>query len=197
MENKILNIPQMVMIGSSGRNSGKTTLATALIKKFKCDFPIIGLKVTTITEKDGKCPRGGEGCGVCSNLEGNFEIIEETNKDGIKDTSCLLASGAKNVYWLKTLKSHNLEGFETFMSTIPKDTLIICESNSLRKVVRPGIFIMMNNSPNNTIKETASEVIDKADIIIDYDFRNDIDTIIEKLEIKKVQTGLEVKNICS
>ena len=56
---------------------------------------------------------------------------------------------------------------------------------------------MMNNSPNNTIKETASEVIDKADIIIDYDFRNDIDTIIEKLEIKKVQTGLEVKNICS
>jgi len=124
-------------------------------------------------------------------------MIEERNKDGNKDTSCLLASGAQKVYWLKTLKTHSLEGFETFMSTIPQDTLIICESNSLRKVVRPGIFIMMNNSPDNTIKETASEVIDRADIIIDYDFRNNINMIIDKLKIDKVQMGLQVKNICS
>jgi len=39
MEDNILHIPQMVMIGSSGRNSGKTTLATALIKSSNVIFP--------------------------------------------------------------------------------------------------------------------------------------------------------------
>lgn len=187
MEKNFLVIPQMLLIGSSGRNSGKTTLAIALIQKWKCKFPIIALKVTTIQEKNGKCPRGGEGCGVCSNIKGNFEILEEINRDGNKDTSHLLASGAEKVYWLKTLKTHSYEGIMAFMTNFSGDSLIICESNSLRKVVRPGTFIMIDNPTNAIMKKSASEVIRKADMIIDYDFRNNISTLIEKLKIDKSQ----------
>jgi hypothetical protein len=55
----------MLMIGSAGANVGKTELACAIIRRFCKSNPLIGIKVTTIQAKDGQCPRGGVGCGVC------------------------------------------------------------------------------------------------------------------------------------
>lgn len=181
MENKLLGIPQMILIGSSGRNSGKTTLAIELINKWKDKFPIIALKITTLQEKNGKCQRGGEGCGACSHMKGDFELLEETNNNANKDTSLLLTSGANKVYWLKSLSANIYDGITFFMSKVPPNTLIICESNTLRKVVIPGSFIMLNNK-NGLIKKSASEVIHNADFIIENDIRNDINSIIEKIE---------------
>lgn len=193
MDDNTLNTPEMILIGSAGRNSGKTTLAIEIIRKLKNDFNIIGLKVTTVQERNGKCPRGGKGCGVCSNIKGNFEILEETNKTGSKDTSCLLEAGAEKVYWLKTFKSHIYEGINEFMKLVPKNTLIICESNSLRNVVNPGVFIMINNELNINMKKSASEVIQKADTIIDYDFIDNINYIINKIRIITDENGI-IKN---
>jgi Ni2+-binding GTPase involved in maturation of urease and hydrogenase len=187
MEKDLLCIPQMILIGSSGRNSGKTTLAAQLINQLENKSSIIGLKITTIEQKNGKCPRGGDGCGTCSNLKGNFELLEETNKNSKKDTSILLKAGAEKVYWLKCLKTDIGSAINNFMSRIPENTLIICESNSLRNVVNPGIFIMINNTNNNIIKKSASEVIDKADIIIENDFKDNIDVMAEKILKKLLQ----------
>lgn len=193
MEANLLNIPQMILIGSSGRNSGKTTLAIALIKRWKRYFPVVGLKVTTIQERDGACPRGGEGCGVCNSLNGDYEIIEEANQNLEKDTSLLLAAGADKVYWLKTLKSNIGDGIEALMSKVPDNSIIVCESNSLRSVVKPGVFIMLDNSKDGQIKESAMAVIDSADIIIDYDFKNNVNSIIEKIKINEAQHSLSMK----
>lgn len=187
MERDLLNIPQMILIGSSGRNSGKTTLGVQLIDQLKSKFSIIGLKITTIEQKNGKCPRGGEGCGTCSNLKGSFELLEETNKNSKKDTSILLEAGAEKVYWLKCLKTDIDSAINNFMSQVSENTLIICESNSLRTVVNPGIFVMLNNTKNNIIKKSASEVIDKADIIIENDFKDNIDVMAEKILKKLLQ----------
>ncbi len=187
MEKDLLCIPQMILIGSSGRNSGKTTIAVKLIDQLKNKFPIIGLKITTIEQKNGKCPRGGDGCGTCSNLKGSFELLEETNKNSKKDTSILLAAGAEKVYWLKCLKTDIDSAISTFMTLISENALIICESNSLRNVVNPGIFVMLNNTKNNIIKKSASEVVDKADIIIENDFKDNIDFMAEKILTKFLQ----------
>lgn len=187
MEKDLLCIPQMILIGSSGRNSGKTTIAVKLIDQLKNKFSIIGLKITTIEQKNGKCPRGGDGCGTCSNLKGNFELLEETNKNSKKDTSILLAAGAEKVYWLKCLKTDIDSAISAFMTLISENALIICESNSLRNVVDPGIFVMLNNTKNNIIKKSASEVVDKADIIIENDFKDNIDFMAEKILTKFLQ----------
>ncbi|MBC2578791.1 hypothetical protein [Clostridium sp. DJ247] len=192
METKMVNIGRMILIGSTGRNSGKTTLAVELIKKWKDKFPIIALKITTIEHRNGKCPRGGQGCGVCANIKENFELLEENNKSKNKDTSLLLAAGAERVYWLKCLNTHIYEGIKHFMCEIPKDTLIICESNSLRNVVMPGSFIMLKSMENN-IKKSASEVISKADVIVENDFENSIKNLAEKIEIKKTQSDFLIK----
>ena len=75
----MIKLDGMLMIGSAGANVGKTELACELIRKFGKSADIIGIKVTAIKEKDGQCPRGGFGCGVCSSLEGDFCITEEKN----------------------------------------------------------------------------------------------------------------------
>jgi hypothetical protein len=187
-----LYIPQMLLIGATNRNSGKTTLAVAAAKLWKDYYPVIGLKITAIQEKDGKCPRGGEGCGVCANVKGEYEISEETNISSNKDTSILLASGISKVYWLKTLKSHMYEGIQNLMSQIPKNTLIICESNSLREIVVPGGFIMLNNQENSQMKNSASEVIHMADLIITGDVRNSMDSIIKNFRLTETQSEIKI-----
>ncbi|WP_287824405.1 hypothetical protein [Clostridium sp.] len=185
IKHNLINIPQMILIGSSGRNSGKTTLAVKLIEKWKDKFPVIALKITTIEKKDGKCPRGGKGCGVCTNIQENFQLIEEKNMSSNKDTSLLLSSGAEKVYWLKVLRTHISEGIESFLSIIPEDSLIICESNSLRKIVKPEVFIMLKNTKDSSIKKSAKEVMDKADLIVEGDFLDDIDRIVGKVSVER------------
>jgi hypothetical protein len=177
----------MILIGSTARNSGKTTLATSIINKYKLNRSVVGLKVTTIHDKNKKCIHRGEGCGACSSLKGNFEITEELNSTKNKDTSLLLATGAERVYWLKTMADSIYEGFEAFIAKIPKNTLIVCESNTLRTVVNPGVFIMVKNTRDSQMKKSASEVIDQADIIIENNFNDDFQEIIKEIEgiIKK------------
>ncbi|MEY7998742.1 hypothetical protein AB8U03_00775 [Clostridium sp. Mt-5] len=176
------NIPNMILIGSTARNSGKTTLAISIINKYKLIRPVVALKVTTIQDKNGKCIHGGEGCGVCSSLKGNFEITEELNLSSNKDTSLLLAAGAENVYWLKTLKNNIYEGFKEFITQIPENALIVCESNSLRKVVNPGVFVMIKNTQDSQMRKSASEVIDQADIIIENNFNDNFEKVIKKID---------------
>jgi len=168
MPHKPTNIQQinrLLLIGSAGRNTGKTHLACSLIARFKEQHTLVGLKVTTITEKDGRCPRGGKGCGVCTTLTGNFEIVQETRDDLAKDTSQLLAAGARAVYWLKVLRTHLAEGMEAVMRLIPERAFIVCESNSVRTVVRPGLFLLLHE-PVGTAKQSAAAVQAFADRVI-------------------------------
>jgi molybdopterin-guanine dinucleotide biosynthesis protein A len=156
----------MLMIGSAGANVGKTELACALIKKFGKTTDITGIKVTTIKVKDGQCPRGGEGCGVCSSLDGDFYITEETNSNSHKDTSRLLAAGAKRVFWLRVMKKSLKDGLTALLDIIGPDAISICESNSLRQVAEPGLFFMVKTRDVKSWKSSAQDVKEYADKII-------------------------------
>lgn len=169
--NRILKIPGMLMIGSAGRKAGKTELACALIRKFSAGRKIIGVKVTAIAARDGTCPRGGKGCGVCSSLAGNFFISEETGALPHKDTARLLAAGAARVFWLRVLKSCLAEGSMALVDVMGRDALIVCESNSLRKVVEPGLFLIVAERGSREYKVSAASVRNYADRIVRFDGR--------------------------
>ena len=162
----MIKLDGMLIIGSAGANVGKTELACALIKKFGKNSDITGIKVTTIKAKDGKCPRGGNGCGVCSSLEGDFCITEETDGKSHKDTARLLAAGAKRVYWLRVLKTHLKEGLTALPDITGPGAISICESNSLRQVVEPGLFLMVKARNVKSWKGSARDVKEYADKII-------------------------------
>jgi len=166
LSSEMIKLDGMLMIGSAGANIGKTELACALIKKFNKNKPIIGIKVTTIKAKDGQCPRGGQGCGVCSSLEGNFCITQETDADSGKDTARLLAAGAAKVFWLRVMKTHLKEGLTALLDKIGADAVSLCESNSLRQAVKPGLFLMVRGKDAGMWKSSADAVKKYADKIV-------------------------------
>ncbi len=177
----MIKLDGMLMIGSAGANVGKTELACAILRKFsRLGEHIVGIKVTTINEKDGQCPRGGEGCGVCSSLEGVYMITQETDLASDKDTARLLAAGANRVYWLRVLRAHLEEGFAALLDTVGSDATSVCESNSLRQVVEPGLFFLAERKDTKAWKPSALEVKNYADKIVVSDgssFDFDIDRI--------------------
>ena len=165
----MLKLDGMLMIGSAGTNVGKTKLACALVKKFSRSRDIVGIKVTTIKAKDGQCPRGGRGCGVCSSLDGDFCITEETADNSGKDTARLLAAGASRVFWLRVMKTHLEEGLTALLDIVGPDAVSVCESNSLRRAVEPAVFLMVEGRNSGAWKSSARNVKKYVDRIVVWD----------------------------
>lgn len=173
-------VPQMILIGASGKNAGKTTVACRLIRLYKEKMPIYGLKVISIDRAQEECHRGAQGCGMCSSLQENFEVIEEFDCTTEKDTSKMLAAGATRVFLLKTLRAHAKEAVQFFLTLVPKDALIVCESNSLRRVVEPAIFLFAMEE-GKPMKPSAQCVVALADKIINKEENDELsDLIIEQ-----------------
>ncbi len=161
--------PRLLLIGATGRNAGKTLMATAVIRRFSAMTPIVGAKVTTISERNGECPRGGKGCGVCSSVDGKFVITLEEKGTEEKDTQRLLAAGAEKVFWLRVLKDHLEEGARALLEQAGPDAWIVCESNSLRTVLEPGLFIMVSAQDAGSVKPSAVQVYDRIDVLAPFD----------------------------
>jgi len=180
----MIKLDGMLMIGSAGSNVGKTELACTILRKFRRKSrDIVGIKVTTIKNKDGQCPRGGDGCGVCSSLDGEYSITEETNSNSDKDTSRLLAAGAGRVFWIRTMQSHLEEAATALLDMIGHDAACICESNSLRLVVEPGLFLIAEKENQKGWKDSARQVKRYADKIIVSDSKS-FDLDINRIKLK-------------
>jgi len=162
----MVRFDSMLMIGSSGSNVGKTELTCRLLQKLGGTREIIGVKVTTIASTDQPCPRGGQGCGVCSAMEGKYQITEETDRASGKDTGRLLAAGATRVYWLRVRRKHLHQGWAALAEIVGHDAVLICESNSLRQVVQPGLFVIVESSDHESWKASARQVRRDADRIV-------------------------------
>lgn len=191
----MMTLPSMLMIGAAGANAGKTSFACTLLRGFS-DTRITGIKVTTVAEKNGTCPRGGKGCGACSSLSGNYRIDVETDAHTGKDTSRLLAAGAARVFWLRVLRDRLAEGFDALRAVIGKDAVCICESNSLRTVVEPGLFLMVkarssarNKSSAEAVKSLADRVILTEGEVFSFEF-SDVDLLDGRWVLRERATAL-------
>jgi hypothetical protein len=148
----------LLMIGGASRNVGKTTLTCNIIRHFSKSHAIVGLKIKTIYEGDqffhGKDRNP---------LKENYRLIEEFEINGDEDTSKMLKAGAKRAFKLKVNNLNLHEAFIYFLEHIDKNSLIICESNSLRKVVIPDIFLMIKHIEDKNMKPSAIELEEFAD----------------------------------
>ncbi|MFC1734873.1 NTP transferase domain-containing protein [Candidatus Hydrogenedentota bacterium] len=164
----MIRLPKMLLVGATDRNAGKTTFASRVIRELR-DHDITGVKVTVIRKDAGGCPRGSEGCGVCSSLEGVYMLAREEDANSEKDTGKLLAAGAARVFWLRVADDSVEEGMNALLEIAGRDALMVCESNSLRHAVEPGLFIMMKNKSSDNFKESARSVVNYVDRIVEFD----------------------------
>lgn len=161
--------PNYIIIGSTGQNKGRTDFACRLIEKYSKEYFIIGVKVVAVNRNNGSCPFGGKGNNICLSHEDNFDILEETSLNSGKDTSRMLGAGAKKVYLVKVDENCLQQGLDALLKLVPQEAFVIIESNSIRKVLEPGVFIVIKNADDTAIKKSSIEVIGLANKIIEYD----------------------------
>ena len=179
----MLTYNNMLMVGSIARNTGKTSFCIAFIDKWKKEFDIYCLKVTTIREGESICHHGSDGCGACTSFEGGFDICVEKNSAGHKDTNQLLAAGAKKVCWIRTKREYALQAFESVLCEIPKFALILCESNVLSEFVRPGASVLMQRDGITDVKPSAKAFRDNADFLCNISCNDNIERVLNAIKI--------------
>lgn len=161
--------PTMLMIGSTGRNSGKTDLACSVIRRFRPRHEVVGVKVTTVDALAASGPRGGWRGAAGPSLKEPYSITEETNTGRGKATDRLIEAGARSVYWLRVLKDHLEEGASALFDLVGPETALVCESNSLRAVVDPGLFLMVDACDSVGVKASAESVMPQVDRLVSPD----------------------------
>jgi hypothetical protein len=174
MSDSLLNLSNFLVIGSYSRNAGKTSFSTKVIEQYPGEIQAV--KVTIVAE-DHSCPHGDEGCGVCSSLCSPYEITEETDRAGKKDTAQLLAAGAAKVYWLRVKSKAVLSGLKALKGVLDPAFPVLCESNSIIRYINPGVYLQLKARGRKEHKKSAISLIDRADLIIettpegaDFDF---------------------------
>jgi len=190
---KNLTIPNMLLVGSTARNTGKTTFCTEIIRKWEPQHDIVCIKITTIHGEEPHCHHGDKGCGACTNFKEDYEIIEERNPLGKKDTNALLAAGALRVYWVRSKHEKLPHAIKRAVEKIPKDTVIICESNSLAEMVTPGAIVVTHRKEVKDIKPSAQPMMEKANFIVDISNETSIKTALENITADKTDAILTVK----
>ncbi len=140
-----MTIPNLLIIAGTGTKSGKTSLACRIIEQFS-NLEIIAVKITPHFHETT------EGLVVKSEEQG-YAIYEETNRETSKDTSRMLKSGAKKVWFAKVWDNQLLNVFNEIMKEVPEGTPVICESPALRNFVEPGLFVIITSSTTNKIKD--------------------------------------------
>jgi len=188
----MINIPGMLMVGASCKADGKTTFTCSLIEKFRLQFDIVGVKISTIDSVNKSHHPDVTGVGKSSSPLRPYYITEEKEKSGHTDTARMLAAGAKKVLWLQALDAHLEEGIKALVDNFfTEATVSICESNRARRIIEPGAFIMIRGAKETSWKPSAQEVVEYADRIIvsdgvkfDIDL-NDIQLIEKRWTVRK------------
>jgi len=171
----MLESPKILLVGGVYRNVGKTHLTCRLIKKFSKKHEIIGLKIKPVYPNDSNFH------GRDNAWEGDYCIIRESEPKGESDTASMFKAGAKCTYRIKSRVEHLKKAIDDFLKIVEKDRLIICESNSLRLVLKPSLYLMIQADGNNRIKPSALKLMKYVDVFVNSDGENhdiDIDKVL-------------------
>jgi hypothetical protein len=153
-ENKCL-----IVVGGTGRNVGKTEFVCQLIERISDQFPVYALKVSAIFP-DEKIFHGTHSGG-----ETTLQLFEETKRTTEKDTSRMLRAGASRVFYLQSDDAGIETGYVRFIKHVPENGVVVCESNSLGRFVKPALAIVVK-SVNGTVKPRALALLENADLIV-------------------------------
>ncbi len=124
----------LLIVGSTGRNVGKTEFLCRVIRSTSQKHPVYAVKVSVVA------PDRPQNEQKSRNITNG--IYEETRKDTPKDTSRMLRAGSRRVFYLQR-KEKIAEGFLEIAQQIPQNAAIVCESNSLAHYLRPGLFLVI------------------------------------------------------
>lgn len=140
--------PKMILVAGDGRNVGKTTFCTQLIRNLSAKTEVIAIKTTphrhVLTE----------GLEIIATT-GDYTVALEKAAHQ-KDSARLLQAGAGKVYLVMADQQHVGKAFSHISDQV-QGKVCVAESGSLAAYVQPGYFFF--------IKDHAGEIKKKAHLV--------------------------------
>jgi molybdopterin-guanine dinucleotide biosynthesis protein len=150
---------KMVMVGGHTRNIGKTSVVEGIIR----GMPEMNWTAVKITQfGHGVCSTSGELCD-CAVAEHAFAITAERPSDSRTDTARFLAAGARRALWVRVGQGELLTALPALKQEIGGDDYVIVESNSLRRFIKPALFLQVIDPAHADFKDSARQFFDLAD----------------------------------
>lgn len=160
---------RIIIIGGTGQNTGKTTIACKIIEKLSGFTETIGIKIAThFHEQDINTE-------LLLETE-KFQIYNEKSTDGTKDSSKMLISGARQVFYIQAKEEFVKQAFEFVEKQIPKNSIIVCESFTLGKQISDATKILMLGGK----KEIEHEYLETTNFMLNF---SEIGSFVEKISI--------------
>ncbi|MBN2175000.1 MAG: hypothetical protein JW731_12775 [Bacteroidales bacterium] len=170
------SLSNLLLIAGTGRNSGKTAIACAIIDKFSTRYSITGIKIS---------PHFHEKTNVLKIVQKdqNFNIYLETSKKTGKDTSKMLNAGAGKVFYVEGTDEHLQEAFYSLVKLIPENGPVVCESPALRRIVTPGMFIITDHEKVSSKKQDVIRMKNFADFYFDFQ-KDSLEKLFSAIDFK-------------
>jgi len=156
------SLHNILVIGGTGRNIGKTELVCQIISMISREHTVFGAKISAIYPDETLFH------GAHSTPGSDYSLHEETRRDRSKDSSRMLRAGAGRVFYLQSEDTTVLRGFREIQRLLPPHAALICESNSLSTYIKPGLFLMIK-PVEGYLKPRAHRSFQHADLVITSD----------------------------
>jgi len=179
LKQEMIDFKNLLAVGATNRNLGKTEFICQLIKEFSHES-IIALKIKTFYPGDKQSHGKGSG------FSGDYLVRKENDKTGLDDSKRFLKAGATSVYYIKSRIQDLEKAINEVKSKFPVSQLFIAESNSLLEYYQPGISIMIQGPDISNYKPSSLKFMDRSDRIIKSDGRD--------FDVSPIEIGLQIKN---
>ena len=158
----------LVVVGGHSRNIGKTSLVAGLIRRLR-DRHWIALKITQYG--NGVCEHhaGSAACG-CEPESGEPFALSEEYEPGKTDSGRFLAAGAERSFWLRVPAGELPRAADVLRKILRQGENLIVESNSVRELVQPDVFLMLLDFSCEDFKPSSLRFMDRADAFPPHQF---------------------------
>ena len=167
----------VINICVAGRNLGKTYLGEAIISYFSGQQAIIAIKISKFKH------HAKDKIGLHKLVETSFYTVWQELNFTPKDSGRYLKAGAKASYYIECDDAHLLNAFLFVYKMVGDSCLIICESASLSKYIKPAISVFVESASYAT-EENKLDCLVRSTVILKE----------KSIEISMPQLFLGVKN---
>lgn len=157
----MVELPNILLIGGTGQNCGKTSFACSLIKQTSRLYTVIAIKSSPHFTNGSLKTEYYFRSEHCS-------LIREYELSTGKDTARMLEAGAAEVYFLNSEKGYENLAIEAIMKLAGRNLPIIAEAGTLIHLIKPGLFVVMNSDINTEIKPQGIEYLNLANKVISW-----------------------------
>lgn len=165
----MLQASNILLLGGAGRASGKTSFACLVIHRLAARTGVYAVKITPDPHDGLASPEPGSAPDRSGRLRAGFEIIEEARPSPGTDTGRMLEAGAGKAFWLIAGRDRLAEAWAALAARIPPGACIVAEGSSLRRVLKPGLFLLLRRREEGVGKDSFRELKPLADRIAVFD----------------------------